>query len=148
MQQLLHKIGARIWIARILISWVAMATLTASCNRCINSTCCASCSGWPKQDMCQGVYLYLNYWFPKREQARAIAGFLFGLPVASILGASLSGYILDHVHWFGWGSWRWLLLLEGLPPILFGILTYFCLPSRPMEATFLSEVRAGRRELE
>ena len=82
--------------------------------------------------------MYLTYWFPKREQARAIALFLLGLPVSSIVGSPLSGYILDHVHWLGAGSWRWLLILEGLPPILFGFLTYFVLPSRPQEAGFLT----------
>jgi len=82
--------------------------------------------------------LYLTYWFPKREQARAIALFLLGLPVSSIVGSPLSGYILDHVHWLGVGSWRWLLILEGLPPIMFGFLTYFVLPSRPQEAGFLT----------
>ena len=59
-------------------------------------------------------------------------------PVTTILGAPVSGLILDHVHWLGVSSWRWLLILEGIPAILLGFLTYFLLPSRLQEAKFLT----------
>ena len=85
-----------------------------------------------------GVVLYLTYWFRRRERAQAIALVLTGLPVASILGAPVSGLILDHVHWLGVSSWRWLLILEGVPAVVFGVFTYFLLPSRPAEAKFLA----------
>jgi predicted MFS family arabinose efflux permease len=62
-----------------------------------------------------------------------------GIPLASVLGAPISGLILDHAHWFGLSSWRWLLILEGLPAALCMGLTYFLLPSRPAEARFLTE---------
>src|SRR2546428_4620217 len=76
--------------------------------------------------------------FRQKEQAQAIALFLTGLPVASILGAPVSGLILDHVHWLGVSSWRWLLILEAGPAVVCGVLTYFLLPSRPAEAKFLA----------
>jgi len=60
-----------------------------------------------------------------------------GLPITSILGAPLSGLILDHVHWLGISSWRWLLILEGMPAVICGVLTYLFLPSHPAEANFL-----------
>src|SRR5207253_3598345 len=82
--------------------------------------------------------LYLTYWFPQCEQARALALLIAAIPVASILGAPVSGLILDHVHWLGISSWRWLLILEGMPAIVCGVLTYFLLPSRPQEAKFLT----------
>jgi MFS transporter, ACS family, tartrate transporter len=85
-----------------------------------------------------GIVLYLTYWFPQREQARAIALFMTAIPVASIIGAPVSGLILDHVHWLGVGNWRWLLILEGIPTVAGGFLTYFLLPSRPAEAKFLT----------
>ena len=72
-----------------------------------------------------GVVLYLTYWFPQREQAQVIALFMAAIPVSSILGAPVSGFILDHVHWLAIGSWRWLLILEGFPAIVCGVLTYF-----------------------
>jgi MFS family permease len=85
-----------------------------------------------------GIVLYLMHWFRQKEQAQAIALFLTGLPVASILGAPVSGLILDHVHWLGVSSWRWLLILEAGPAVDCGVLTYFLLPTRPAEAKFLA----------
>jgi len=82
--------------------------------------------------------LYLTYWFRQRQQAQTIALFMAGLPITSILGAPVSGLILDHVHWFGFSSWRWLLILEGMPAVVCGVLTYLFLPSRPEEANFLT----------
>lgn len=136
---LLHKIGARIWIARILITWGLIATLTGFVQTVHQIYVVRFLLGLAEAGYVPGVYLYLTYWFPRREQARAIAVFLLGLPVSSIVGAPVSAYILDHVHWLGVASWRWLLILEGIPPILFGLLTYFLLPSRPKDATFLTE---------
>jgi ACS family tartrate transporter-like MFS transporter len=84
------------------------------------------------------MVLYLTYWFPQREQARACALLITAGPVMTILGAPLSGLILDHVHWLGVSSWRWLLILEGTPAIVGGVLTYFLLPSGPKGAKFLT----------
>ena len=86
-----------------------------------------------------GIILYLTYWFRRREQAQVLALLLIGIPITSILGAPLSGFILDHAHWLGLSSWRWLLILEGLPALVGGVLTYYLLPSRPAEAGFLAE---------
>jgi len=83
--------------------------------------------------------LYLTYWFRQRDQAQAIALFLAGIPVTSILGSPVSGFLLDHVHWLNISSWRWLLILEGFPAVVGGVLTYFLLPSWPAEAKFLNQ---------
>ena len=84
------------------------------------------------------MVLYLTYWFPRRERARALALFMTANTVTTILGSPVSGLILDHVHWLGLSSWRWLLILEGTPALVCGVLTYFLLPSRPQEAKFLT----------
>lgn len=147
---LLHKVGARLWIARILISWGIMAMLTGFAHNVSELYIARFFLGLAEAGFFPGIVLYLTYWFPQRERAQAVALFLTGIPVTSILGAPLSGLILDYVHWLGFSSWRWLLILEGSPAIVCGVLTYFLLPGRPEEAKFLSaeEKEWLRRELD
>ena len=135
---LLHKIGARIWIARILISWGVVAVMTGFVQNVSQLYVARFLLGLAEAGYFPGIVLYLTYWFRQREQAQAIALFLAGLPVTSILGAPISGFILDRVHCLGVSSWRWLLILEGIPAVVCGVLTYFLLPSRPAEAKFLT----------
>ena len=136
---ILHKIGARIWIARILISWGIVAMLTGFVQNVSQLYVARFLLGLAEAGYFPGIVLYLAYWFRQRERAQAIALFLTGLPIAGIMGAPVSGFILDYVHWFGVSSWRWLLVLEGVPAVAFGVLTYFLLPGRPAEANFLIE---------
>ena len=135
---MLHKVGARVWIARILLSWGLVATLTGLVQSIHQLYVARILLGVTEAGYFPGIVLYLTYWFPRREQARTLALFLTGYPVTSIVGAPISGFILDHVHWLGIGSWRWLLILEGIPAIALGFLTYFVLPCRPSEAKFLT----------
>jgi len=135
---MLHKFGARIWIARILISWGIVAMMTGFVKAPIHLYVVRFLLGVAEAGFFPGIVLYLTYWFRQRQLAHAIALFCAANPVANILGSPLSGVILDHVHWFGFGSWRWLLILEGIPAILGGVLTYLLLPSRPVEARFLT----------
>jgi len=135
---LLHRIGARVWIARILLTWGIVAMLTGFVQTVHQLYVTRFLLGLAEAGYFPGIVLYLTYWFPQREQARAIALFMIGLPVTTILGAPVSGFILDHVHWLGVSSWRWLLILEGAPAIACGALTYFLLPGRPQEAQFLT----------
>ena len=135
---LLHKIGARVWIARILISWGLMAMLTGFVHSVHQLYLIRFLLGVAEAGFFPGIVLYLTYWFRQREQAQAMALFMAALPVTSILGAPVSGLILDYVHWLGISSWRWLLVLEGFPALACGVLTYFLLPSHPAEAEFLT----------
>jgi sugar phosphate permease len=136
---LLHKLGARIWIARILITWGILATLTGLVNSVQQLYAVRFLLGLAEAGYFPGIALYLTYWFRQRDQAQAIALFLAGIPVTSILGAPVSGFILVHAHWLSVSSWRWLLILEGIPAVVGGVFTYFLLPSRPAEAKFLSQ---------
>jgi len=135
---LLHKLGARIWIARILVSWGIVAMLTGFARTATHLYVLRFVLGVAEAGFVPGILLYLTYWFPQRQMAHTIAWFQTGNPVASVVGAPLSGLILDHIHWFGLSSWRWLLILEGIPAILGGIFTYLLLPGRPLEAKFLT----------
>ena len=135
---LLHRIGARIWIARILITWGAVAASTGFVQSVGQLYLARFLLGLAEAGFFPGIVLYLTYWFPQRERAGTIALFMTAIPVTNILGAPLSGFILDHVHWLAISSWRWLLILEGLPAVFCGALTFFLLPSRPAEAKFLT----------
>jgi MFS transporter, ACS family, tartrate transporter len=144
---LLHKIGARVWIARILISWGIVAMLTGFVHSVHQLYVMRFLLGLAEAGYFPGIVLYLTYWFPRREQARAFALVVMANPIATILGAPVSVLILDHVHWLAVSSWRWLLILEGAPALLCGVLTYFLPSRRPDQARFLSaEEKARIRE--
>src|ERR1700756_5378619 len=134
---LLHKIGARVWIARILLSWGIVAMATGFVQTVAQFYVVRFLLGVAEAGFFPGIVLYLTYWFRQQERAHVISLFVTALPVASILGAPLSGFILDHAHWAAISSWRWLLILEGLPAVVCGVLTYLLLPNRPVDALFL-----------
>jgi MFS transporter, ACS family, tartrate transporter len=146
---LLQRIGARFWIARILTTWGIVAMLGGFVQRSAHLYPVRFLLGVAEAGYFPGIMLYLTYWFRQRQLAQAVALFCTANPVANIIGAPFSGMILDHIHWFGLSSWRWLLILEGLPAIVGGICTYFLLPTRPSEAKFLTsdEKEWIRREL-
>src|SRR5215469_12390271 len=135
---ILHRVGARVWIARILITWGTIATLTGFVQSVHQLYVARFALGLAEAGYFPGIVLYLGYWFRQREKAQAIALILIGMPLASVFGGPISGLILDHTHWFHFSSWRWLLILEGLPAAGFAFLVPFLLPSRPAEARFLT----------
>ena len=135
----LHRLGARTWIARILITWGLVAAGTGFVQNATQLYIARFILGAAEAGFYPGIVYYLSYWFRQREQAQAIGVFLTALPTASILGGPASGWILDHVHAYGLSSWRWLLILEAVPAIACGLLTYRLLPDRPADVAFLTE---------
>jgi len=135
---ILHKVGARVWIARILLSWGLVASLTGLVQSVHQLYAARVVLGFAEAGYYPGIVLYLTYWFRQREQARVLSLFLTGFAVNNVMGAPISGLILQHVHWLGVPSWRWLFILEGLPAIALGFFTYLVLPNRPSEAKFLT----------
>jgi ACS family tartrate transporter-like MFS transporter len=136
---LMHKLGGRIWIARILVTWGIVAMMTGFVRSTSQLYVARFLLGVAEAGFFPGIILYLTYWFRQRDRAEAMAMFIAAAPVSGVLGAPISVYILDHVHWLSISSWRWLLILEGLPAILCGVVTYFILPSGPADARFLSK---------
>jgi ACS family tartrate transporter-like MFS transporter len=136
---ILERIGARVWIARILISWGVVSLATAFAHSAQQLYLARFLLGVAEAGFFPGMLMYLTYWFRQRDMSQAIGFFMTALPTASIVGGPLSGWILDHVHAFGLSSWRWVLILEALPAIIGGALCYLILPNGPGEARFLTQ---------
>jgi ACS family tartrate transporter-like MFS transporter len=134
---ILQRIGARIWISRIILSWGIVVIITAAATDAFQLASLRFILGVAEAGFFPGVILYITCWFRKQELARAVALFMTALAVSNIVGAPLSTWILDNVHWFGIAGWRWLFILEGLPALALGIITWFYLTDRPKDAAWL-----------
>lgn len=136
---MLQRFGARVWIARILVTWGIIATLTGLAQTAAQLYILRFLLGVSEAGFFPGIVLYLTYWFPAKHKATSIALFTSAIPVSYILGAPMSTWIMDHIHWLGLSGWRWMVILEGAPAIVLGIATYFFLTERPADAKWLTE---------
>lgn len=136
---MLNKYGARVWIARILVSWGILATLSAFVQSATQLYVLRFLLGVAEAGFFPGIIVYLTYWFRSKELATTVALFTAAIPVSYIAGAPMSTWIMDHVHWLDWSGWRWMLLLEGLPAVIFGVVCFFRLTDKPEQAKWLSE---------
>jgi MFS transporter, ACS family, tartrate transporter len=136
---ILEKVGARIWIARIMITWGILAGLTAACTGSTSFAIVRFLLGVAEAGFFPGIILYFTYWFPSRHHARIVSGFLVGLPIAVALGAPISTGLLELDGLFGLKGWQIMYIAEAVPTVVIGVLTYFVLTDRPQQAKFLSE---------
>ncbi|MCQ9385036.1 MFS transporter [Brevibacterium moorei] len=136
----LHKFGARRWIARILVSWGIIAALMSFVPSAGWLYTARFVLGIAEAGFFPGIILYLTYWFPKRERAKATALFMLAIPLSTALGSPVSGLIMAHGHeaFFGLAGWRFMFLLEGVPAIILGIICWWFLTDRPREAKWLA----------
>ncbi len=134
---ILQKVGARIWIARILVSWGIVVMFTAFVTGAFQVAVLRFALGVAEAGFFPGVLLYITYWFRGKDQAKAVGLLMTALAISTIVGAPVSTWILDSVHWLGMAGWRWLFIIEGLPAILLGIVAYFYLTDRPENARWL-----------
>jgi MFS family permease len=140
---LMRRIGARRWMARILISWGIVSCATLAVTGPWSFYAARILLGVAEAGFFPGIVLYLTAWFPARERARAMAWFMIASPGAGIVGYPLSGAIMDSCHGIaGLSDWQWLFLLEGLPSVLLGIVTLGYLPDGPADARWLSALEA------
>jgi ACS family tartrate transporter-like MFS transporter len=128
--------SARRWIARILISWGMLTVLMAFIHTAQQFYLVRFCIGAAEAGFFPAVIVYLSHWFRNRDRAKAIALFCAANPLSFVIGSPLAGYLLG-ISWFGLRGWRWLFILEGLPAILFGIVTIFYLTDWPRQAKWL-----------
>src|ERR1700758_1085700 len=136
---ILEKVGARVWIARIMITWGIMAGLTAMGTGPTSFSIVRFLLGVAEAGFFPGLILYFTYWFPSYHHARIVSGFLVGLPVAVAIGAPISTALLGLDGLFGLRGWQVMYIAEGLPTVLIGVVTLFVLTDRPEQARFLSE---------
>jgi ACS family tartrate transporter-like MFS transporter len=136
---IMERIGARLWIARIMISWGLVSASMMLMKGPVSFYVLRFLLGLAEAGFFPGMILYLTYWFPRREHARAVALFMTANAVAGVVGGPISGALLTMHGLAGLAGWQWLFLLEGLPAVALGLATLVYLPNGPDEARFLDD---------
>jgi MFS transporter, ACS family, tartrate transporter len=135
---IVERWSARKWIARIMISWGIVTILTGFVHTATQFYAARFLLGAAESSFFPGMIVYLTHWFCARDRSRAIACLYAANPAASLIGSPLAGWLLG-VHWQSLAGWRWLFILEGIPAVVVGIITYFYMSDRPMQASWLPD---------
>jgi ACS family tartrate transporter-like MFS transporter len=135
---IMEKVGARLWIARIMITWGIFAGLTAMVTGSTSFSVVRFLLGVAEAGFFPGIVLYFTYWFPAHHHARIVSGFLIGLPIAVAGGAPISTALLSLEGVWGLHGWQWMYIAEAIPTIVIGVVTLFVLTDRPEQARFLT----------
>jgi len=134
---IVERWSARLWISRILVTWGICTVLVSFVKTANGFYLTRFLLGLAEAGFFPGVIIYFTHWFPAQDRARAIAGLTVAVPVSFVIGAPLSAWCLS-LHWFGWQGWRWLFIVQGLPAIVLGLITPFCLTDHPHQASWLA----------
>jgi ACS family tartrate transporter-like MFS transporter len=134
----LYRFGARLWIARIMISWGLLSVAMAFVSGVWSFYIMRFLLGVAEAGFFAGIAFYLASWFPAQYRARILAGFLVAIPFSTVIGAPLSGILLELDGVWGLAGWKWLFIMEGLPAVIFGIVVARVLADRPQVASWLS----------
>ena len=136
---ILHRVGARVWIARIMISWGVLSACMMFVSSPTMFYVVRFLLGVAEAGFFPGIILYLTYWYPAHRRARMTAFFMTAVALSGIIGGPLSGWILrDFGGLNGWAGWQWMFLIEGIPSVLIGILVLFVLDDRIAHAKWLT----------
>jgi MFS transporter, ACS family, tartrate transporter len=134
----LEKFGASRWIARIMVTWGIISALMSLTSGESSFYILRFLLGVAEAGFFPGIILYLTYWYPAEYRARFLAAFAIAVPVSTVIGAPVSGLLLGLDGVMGLRGWQWLFIIEGLPSILLGIVTWFYLTDKPGHANWLS----------
>ena len=134
---MLQKVGARLWMCRICVSWGVLSMLTAFCREPVSFCIVRFLLGAAEAGLYPGMVLYMTYWFPSSTRARFIALFLGGVPLSNVIGAPISSLLLG-LSGHGLSGWQWMIVLEGIPSLICGAATLWVLPDGPAKAKWLS----------
>lgn len=127
----MHRVGARKWIGRIMITWGFVVIITAWAQNANHLYILRFLLGVAEAGFFPGIILYITYWFRAKDRARVVALFMTALAASNIIGAPLSTWIMDHVNIAGMAGWRWIFVAEGIPAVIIGITALFYLTDRP-----------------
>ena len=134
----LEKFGASRWIARIMITWGIISALMALVSGVWSFYGVRFLLGVAEAGFFPGIILYLTYWYPAKYRARFLAAFAVAVPVSTVIGAPISGLLLGLDGAMGLQGWQWLFIIEGIPSVLLGLVTWFYLTDRPAKADWLT----------
>src|SRR5246127_489780 len=133
----LEKFGASRWIARIMVTWGIISALMATVSGEWSFYVLRFLLGVAEAGFFPGIILYLTYWYPAEYRARFMAAFAVAVPVSTVIGAPVSGLLLGLDGLAGLKGWQWLFIIEGVPSLLLGIVTWFYLTDKPEHANWL-----------
>ena len=137
---ILHRVGARVWIARIMITWGILSALMMFVTTPTMFYVARFFLGAAEAGFFPGIILYLTYWFPAERRGRVTATFMTAVALSGVIGGPLSGYIMKNMTGMnGWAGWQWMFLLEGIPSVLIGIAVLFYLDDRISHAKWLTD---------
>ena len=136
---MLHRVGARKWIARIMVSWGIASALMMFVATPFQFYAMRFVVGAMEAGFLPGVVLYFTYWFPPLRRARVNSLFMTAISLSGVTGGPLAGWMMTHFAGLnGWSGWQWLFLLEGVPAVMLGFVVFFFLDDRPADAGWLS----------
>lgn len=136
---ILHKVGARIWIARVMITWGLVSGCMAFVQGTTSFYILRFLLGVAEAGFFPGIILYLSYWFPAARRAQVTAIFMAAAPLSTALGSPVSAALLEMHGMLGYAGWQWLFVLEALPAVVLGIVVLFYLTDRPEKAHWLTD---------
>jgi len=134
---ILARVGARLWIARIMITWGVLSIAMLFVRGPLSFYALRFLLGVAEAGFLPGIIYYLGDWYPSSARARAVSWFMLAIPLASVIGQPVGGLMLGLNGWHGLAGWQWLFLLEGLPAVLLGVVVLFYLTDTPEEARWL-----------
>jgi ACS family tartrate transporter-like MFS transporter len=145
---ILARVGARRWIARIMISWGLLAAALVFTQGPISFSVLRFLLGAAEAGFFPGIIYFLTFWYPNAARARAIAAFMIGIPLSGVIGGPLSGALLGLDGSLGLSGWQWLYLVEGIPAVILGFIVLGYLTDQPKDARWLApEERAALVEV-
>jgi len=148
----LHKVGARLWIARVMLTWGLISAGMAFVQGPTSFYIIRFLLGAAEAGFFPGIILYLSYWFPARHRAGVTAFFMAAAPISTALGSPLSAALLEMHGVMGLAGWQWMFILEAIPAVILGVVVFFHMTDRPEQATWLKDderawlVKAMREE--